>query len=538
MKSLLEVEDLTIQVGNETLVSQVHFSVFPGECTAIVGESGSGKTLSCMTLLQLNPISFNYPSGCLQFDHSIAPHSSTLNPQHNDLKDLRGKKIGMIFQEPMSALNPTMKVGEQVAEGMIFLLNLSEEEAKKKVVSLFEEVKIPDPSIAFEKYPHEMSGGQRQRVMIAMALSCDPLIIIADEPTTALDVSVQKAVLSLLKEIQEKRRIGLIFISHDLAVVKDIAQHVYVMQKGRVVESGKAANILDNPQHPYTKGLLACRPHGKKRGERLLTLNEVPQENKVHSAQKSNEIILAVKKLYKQYDQFLAVNDISFEILKGETLGLIGESGCGKTTLSRMVMGLLPMSSGEILWKNQLLTHAQLPFPKIHRKNIQMIFQDPFASLNPKLTIQDILTEPMRIHGIGSNAAHRTELAIHWLEKVGMPHPNQCLSKYPHHFSGGQRQRIVIARALACEPELIICDESVAALDVSVQAQVLNLLNDLKAELSLTFLFISHDLHVVKYMSDRVMVMQKGRIVEIGDTDEVFDHPKNDYTKSLLASVI
>ncbi len=538
MKSLLEVEDLTIQVGNETLVSQVHFSVFPGECTAIVGESGSGKTLSCMTLLQLNPTSFNYPSGCLQFDHSIAPHSSTLNPQHNDLKDLRGKKIGMIFQEPMSALNPTMKVGEQVAEGMIFHLNLSEEEAKKKVVSLFEEVKIPDPSIAFEKYPHEMSGGQRQRVMIAMALSCDPLIIIADEPTTALDVSVQKAVLSLLKEIQEKRRIGLIFISHDLAVVKDIAQHVYVMQKGRVVESGKAANILDNPQHPYTKGLLACRPHGKKRGERLLTLNEVPQENKVHSVQKSNAIILAVKKLYKQYDQFLAVNDISFEILKGETLGLIGESGCGKTTLSRMVMGLLPMSSGEILWKNQLLTHAQLPFPKIHRKNIQMIFQDPFASLNPKLTIQDILTEPMRIHGIGSNAAHRTELAIHWLEKVGMPHPNQCLSKYPHHFSGGQRQRIVIARALACEPELIICDESVAALDVSVQAQVLNLLNDLKAELSLTFLFISHDLHVVKYMSDRVMVMQKGRIVEIGDTDEVFDHPKNDYTKSLLASVI
>jgi peptide/nickel transport system ATP-binding protein len=538
MKSLLEVEDLTIQVGNETLVSHVHFSVFPGECTAIVGESGSGKTLSCMTLLQLNPTSFNYPSGCLQFDHSIAPHSSTLNPQHNDLKDLRGKKIGMIFQEPMSALNPTMKVGEQVAEGMIFLLNLSEEEAKKKVVSLFEEVKIPDPSIAFEKYPHEMSGGQRQRVMIAMALSCDPLIIIADEPTTALDVSVQKAVLSLLKEIQEKRRIGLIFISHDLAVVKDIAQHVYVMQKGRVVESGKAANILDNPQHPYTKGLLACRPHGKKRGERLLTLNEVPQENKVHTAQKSNEIILAVKKLYKQYDQFLAVNDISFEILKGETLGLIGESGCGKTTLSRMVMGLLPMSSGEILWKNQLLTHAQLPFPKIHRKNIQMIFQDPFASLNPKLTIQDLLTEPMRIHGIGSNAAHRTELAIHWLEKVGMPHPNQCLSKYPHHFSGGQRQRIVIARALACEPELIICDESVAALDVSVQAQVLNLLNDLKAELSLTFLFISHDLHVVKYMSDRVMVMQKGRIVEIGDADEVFDHPKNDYTKSLLASVI
>lgn len=538
MKSLLEVEDLTIQVGNETLVSQVHFSVFPGECTAIVGESGSGKTLSCMTLLQLNPTSFNYPSGCLQFDHSIAPHSSTLNPQHNDLKDLRGKKIGMIFQEPMSALNPTMKVGEQVAEGMIFHLNLSEEEAKKKVVSLFEEVKIPDPSIAFEKYPHEMSGGQRQRVMIAMALSCDPLIIIADEPTTALDVSVQKAVLSLLKEIQEKRRIGLIFISHDLAVVKDIAQHVYVMQKGRVVESGKAANILENPQHPYTKGLLACRPHGKKRGERLLTLNEVPQENKVHSVQKSNAIILAVKKLYKQYDQFLVVNDISFEILKGETLGLIGESGCGKTTLSRMVMGLLPMSSGEILWKNQLLTHAQLPFPKIHRKNIQMIFQDPFASLNPKLTIQDILTEPMRIHGIGSNAAHRTELAIHWLEKVGMPHPNQCLSKYPHHFSGGQRQRIVIARALACEPELIICDESVAALDVSVQAQVLNLLNDLKAELSLTFLFISHDLHVVKYMSDRVMVMQKGRIVEIGDTDEVFDHPKNDYTKSLLASVI
>jgi len=538
MKSLLEVADLTIQVGNETLVSQVHFSVFPGECTAIVGESGSGKTLSCMTLLQLNPIQFNYPSGSLLFDVSIAQNTTPFSPDHAALKDLRGRKIGMIFQEPMSALNPTMKVGKQVAEGIITHLHLSEEEAKKKVISLFEEVKIPDPINAFEKYPHEMSGGQRQRVMIALALSCDPLIIIADEPTTALDVSVQKAVLSLLKEIQSKRGIGLIFISHDLAVVKDIAHHVYVMQKGKVVESGNASSVLENPQHPYTQGLLACRPHGKKRGERLFTLNEIRQEKVSSSSKKSDEIILAVKNLHKQYDRFLAVNPLSFEIFKGETLGLIGESGCGKTTLSRMLMGLLPMSSGEIFWKNQLLTRPDLPFAKVHRKKIQMIFQDPFASLNPKLTIQEILTEPMQIHGIGSNASHRKELAMQWLDKVGMPNPADCLAKYPHHFSGGQRQRVVIARALACEPELIICDESVAALDVSVQAQVLNLLNDLKAELSLTYLFISHDLHVVKYMADRVMVMQKGRIVEIGEADEVFENPKNDYTKSLLASVI
>ncbi len=538
MTALLEVKDLTIQVGNKTLVDHVRFQVLPGKCTAIVGESGSGKTLSCMSLLQLNPLQFEYPHGTLEFDEVITNNTAKLIPTDPQLISLRGRKIGMIFQEPMSALNPTMKVGEQVSEGMKIHLRLSNKEAKKKVMHLFQEVKIPNPETAYDKYPHEMSGGQRQRVMIAMALSCDPMILIADEPTTALDVSVQKAVLLLLKEIQLQRNIGMLFISHDLAVVKSIADQICVMQNGKVVEQGNASEVLHHPQHPYTKGLLACRPQGKKKGERLITLSETDTTQIQKFKTITTETILKVIGLSKKYGDFTAVHPVTFEIPKGQTLGLVGESGCGKTTLSRMLIGLLPMTSGEIRWRGNVLTNTHQPFLKSQRKNIQMIFQDPFASLNPKLTIGDILIEPMQIHNIGKNKKERIEKAVFWLTKVGMPNPLDCLQKYPHHFSGGQRQRIVIARALACEPQLIICDESVAALDVSVQAQVLNLLNDLKSEFGLTYLFISHDLHVVRYMSDAVMVMQKGKIVEMGAVDEVFDHPKNDYTKSLLAAVI
>jgi peptide/nickel transport system ATP-binding protein len=383
-----------------------------------------------------------------------------------------------------------------------------------------------------------MSGGQRQRVMIAMAISCEPQILIADEPTTALDVSVQKAVLMLLREIQVQRKMGLIFISHDLSVVREIANHICVMQRGEIVEQGGAKAVLDHPQHPYTQGLLACRPQGKRKGERLTTLSDHAVNTHPVQPLPSMEVILKVNQLTKRYDRFTAVDSASFEIRKGETLGLIGESGCGKTTLSRMLMGLLPITSGSVEWKGAAFMDAQTGFPKSKRKYVQMVFQDPFSSLNPKLKVGDLLMEPMEIHGIGKNAAERRQRAMEWLKKVGMPDPEGSMEKYPHSFSGGQRQRIVIARALASEPELLICDESVAALDVSVQAQVLNLLNDLKAELGLTFLFISHDLHVVRYMSDRVMVMQKGKLVEQGETESVFTHPQNEYTKTLFDAAI
>ena len=336
MTALLEVKDLTIQVGNRTLVDHVRFQVLPGKCTAIVGESGSGKTLSCMSLLQLNPLQFEYPFGTLEFDEVITNNTAKLIPTDPQLISLRGRKIGMIFQEPMSALNPTMKVGEQVSEGMKIHLRLSNKEAKKKVMHLFQEVKIPNPETAYDKYPHEMSGGQRQRVMIAMALSCDPMILIADEPTTALDVSVQKAVLLLLKEIQLQRNIGMLFISHDLAVVKSIADQICVMQNGKVVEQGNASEVLHHPQHPYTKGLLACRPQGKKKGERLITLSETDTTQIQKFKTITTETILKVIGLSKKYGDFTAVHPVTFEIPKGQTLGLVGESGCGKTTLSRM----------------------------------------------------------------------------------------------------------------------------------------------------------------------------------------------------------
>jgi peptide/nickel transport system ATP-binding protein len=539
MNPLLSVEKLSIEYRGNALVNEVSFTVWPGKCTAIVGESGSGKTLSCLTIMQLNPPQFHYPTGQLIFHEGMDAAAQSYSPKDEAITRFRGKKIGMIFQEPMSALNPTMRVGDQVAEAIMFHESISSKAAKDRVIALFNEVKIPFPEKAFDKYPHEMSGGQRQRVMIAMALSCEPSIVIADEPTTALDVSVQKAVLELLKEILEKRNIGLVFISHDLAVVKSIAQTICVMKKGQIVEQGEVNQVLHFPQHPYTQGLLACRPNGKKKGERLATLGEALSDLQIKkNSIQQEEVVLKANKLVKNYDSFQAVREVSFEIKKGETLGLIGESGCGKTTLSRMLMGLLPVSSGEVYWKNELLTARGHVFPKKRRRQIQMVFQDPFSSLNPKITIGSLLMEPMEIHQIGKNKQDRWQRAVQWLERVGLTDPAEAMEKFPHSFSGGQRQRIVIARALASEPELLICDESVAALDVSVQAQVLNLLNDLKEELQLTYLFISHDLHVVRYMSDRVMVMQKGEIVEMGPVDDVFESPQNEYTKTLVAAAI
>lgn len=558
--ALLKVDNLGISFRSERginkAVEHISFEVHAGKTIAIVGESGSGKSVSSLSVLQLlqkNKAIFD--SGIFQFDNSIIENNHTdVKPQDDVLKELRGKSIAMIFQEPMTSLNPVMTCGEQIAEMLRQHKHLSANDARNRTIELFNEVKLPRASEMFDQYPHQLSGGQRQRVMIAMAISCEPKILIADEPTTALDVTVQNSILELLQSLQKKYNMGMIFITHDLGVVADIADDIVVMQRGKIVEKGKANDVLNHPQHPYTKGLLACRPVMGQKVERLKTVADFLQEEKevvTFSSPNSpkisdKEIILDVKKLFKIYESsngifkktnsvVKAVNDVSFQISKGETLGLVGESGCGKTTLSRMLLGLIPASEGQIIFKGKDLCSLSKSEMREMRKEMQIIFQDPYSSLNPKHTIGDSIMEPMMTFGLFESHKQREQKAIELLEKTGLG--AEHLKRYPHEFSGGQRQRIVIARALACEPSFVVCDEAVSALDVSVQAQVLNLLNDLKRDYSLTYLFISHDLSVVYHISDRIMVMNKGGVEEIGTYDEVFLHPKSEYTKRLLEAV-
>ncbi len=558
--ALLKVDNLGISFRSERginkAVEHISFEVHAGKTIAIVGESGSGKSVSSLSVLQLlqkNKAIFD--SGIFQFDNSIIENNHTdVKPQDDVLKELRGKSIAMIFQEPMTSLNPVMTCGEQIAEMLRQHKHLSTNDARKRTIELFNEVKLPRASEMFDQYPHQLSGGQRQRVMIAMAISCEPKILIADEPTTALDVTVQNSILELLQSLQKKYNMGIIFITHDLGVVADIADDIVVMQRGKIVEKGKANDVLNHPQHPYTKGLLACRPVMGQKVERLKTVADFLQEEKeavTFSSPSSpkisdKKIILDVKNLFKIYESsngifkktnsvVKAVNDVSFQISKGETLGLVGESGCGKTTLSRMLLGLIPASEGQIIFKGKDLCSLSKSEMREMRKEMQIIFQDPYSSLNPKHTIGDSIMEPMMTFGLFESHKQREQKAIELLEKTGLG--AEHLKRYPHEFSGGQRQRIVIARALACEPSFVVCDEAVSALDVSVQAQVLNLLNDLKRDYSLTYLFISHDLSVVYHISDRIMVMNKGGIEEIGTYDEVFLHPKSEYTKRLLEAV-
>jgi len=557
---LLSVDDLSIsfrwEQGVNIAVEHVSFEVHEGKTVAIVGESGSGKSVSSLSVLQLlqkNKAIFD--SGIFHFDNSIIESNQTdVKPQDDVLKELRGKSIAMIFQEPMTSLNPVMTCGEQVAEMLRQHKHLSTSEARKRTIELFNEVKLPRAEEMLDQYPHQLSGGQRQRVMIAMAISCEPKILIADEPTTALDVTVQNSILELLQSLQKKYNMGIIFITHDLGVVADIADDIVVMQRGKIVEKGKATDILNQPQHPYTKGLLACRPMMGQKVERLKTVADFLQEKKeavtvssfISPKISDKEIILDVKNLFKIYESLnsifkktnsvvKAVNDVSFQISKGETLGLVGESGCGKTTLSRMLLGLIPASEGQIIFKGKDLCSLSKSEMRDMRKEMQIIFQDPYSSLNPKHTIGDSIMEPMMTFGLFESSKQREQKAIELLGKTGLG--AEHLKRYPHEFSGGQRQRIVIARALACEPSFVVCDEAVSALDVSVQAQVLNLLNDLKRDYSLTYLFISHDLNVVYHISDRIMVMNKGGIEEIGTYDEVFLHPKSEYTKRLLEAI-
>jgi peptide/nickel transport system ATP-binding protein len=520
--NMLEVKDLKISfLRNKQwheVVKGISFNVQRGETLAIVGESGSGKSVTSLAIMGLLDKKKSKIEGNIDFE---------------------GKRISMIFQEPMTALNPVMKCGKQMMETGI---------SKEKCLSLFEEVLLPDVQKAFNSYPHQLSGGQRQRVMIAMALALEPDILIADEPTTALDVTVQKAVLDLMKQLQKKYNIGIIFITHDLGVVHQIADKVAVIYKGEIVEEASNEEIFSNPQNPYTKGLLASRPPLDKRPKRLSTVSDflnqradnqeietkIERENK-HQSIYSHTPLLQAKNLHIQYGKFIAIPSLSFDLYKGETLGLVGESGCGKSTLGYSLMNLIENAKGEIYFENRLISNLKKKDLKQLRKEIQIIFQDPYSSLNPRLTIGRAIEEVLVVHKIEKDKNKRKEMVMEMLEKVGLE--REHYERYPHEFSGGQRQRIGIARALILKPKLIICDESVSALDVSVQATVLNLLNDLKKEFQLTYIFISHDLAVVKYMSDRMMVMRKGEIEQIGEADEIYTNPQTQYTKTLISSI-
>ncbi|WNW01148.1 ABC transporter ATP-binding protein [Tenacibaculum sp. HL-MS23] len=549
---MLQVKNLEISFKNAPPVIQnITFSLQQTEILSIVGESGSGKSVTSLAILGLLP-NFAAIKGEVLFNDQ-----NLLTYTNKEFQKIRGSKIGMIFQEPMSSLNPTLSCGFQVSEALQQHTSLSKDEIKEEVISLFKKVKLPRPESIFNSYPHQISGGQKQRVVIAMAIACKPKILIADEPTTALDVTVQKEIILLLKELQEEYKMGIIFISHDLALVSEIADNVIVMHKGKIIEQGKAVDLFIHPKENYTKALINSKPNTKKRFKILPTVTDFINDT-VNTSLYSNEErdefhqkiynqppLLEIKNLHKNFISnaswfskptvVKAVNNVSFKIYEGETLGLVGESGCGKTTLSRTILQLENASSGEIIYNGVDITKLSKSAFKKLRKEIQIIFQDPFSSLNPRITVGNAILEPMKVHNILSSSKERKEYVYNLLEKVGLKKAH--FYRYPHEFSGGQRQRIGIARTIALQPKLIICDESVSALDVSVQAQVLNLLNQLKAEFNFTYIFISHDLSVVKYMADQLVVMNNGRIEEVADADEIYNNPKTNYTKTLIAAV-
>lgn len=564
-KPLLQVKNLSVHFGNSIAVNDISFAVLPGELVAIVGESGSGKSVTSLSLLQLLPKQAVI-KGELLFSKENSLPVNLLQLDEKAIRSVRGKDISMIFQEPMTSLNPVFTCGKQVMEAIQLHQNVNAQIALQKTIELFQKVHLPHPAQIIHRYPHQLSGGQKQRVMIAMAMSCNPCLLIADEPTTALDVTVQKTILELTKELQQQNGMSVILVTHDLGLVADIADKVIVMYKGSIVEQGDASQILQNPQHDYTKALLQCRPSLHKKGERLPVIDLAPgsgfrvssvsEEERKHESQNEKkqptpltskpEPVLQVRdlKVYypgersffkKKAEPFKAVDGVSFSVSKGETLGLVGESGCGKTTLGRAILQLVPAASGKIILDGKDL--LKMPAKEITalRKDLQIVFQDPYGSLNPRITIGDAIAEPILVHNIETSNRKRKDKVVELLEKVNLK--AEHFNRYPHQFSGGQRQRICIARALALHPSFLIFDESVSALDVSVQAQVLNLLNDLKEEFQFTSVFISHDLSVVRYICDRIMVMQKGKIVEEGIAEEVYFNPKQEYTKRLIDAV-
>lgn len=553
---LISIKDLVLSFGNKKKKTEVlhtiSFDVFENEILGIVGESGSGKSVTSLALMGLLPKKQANLSGEILFQGN-----DLLKYDEKKFRKIRGSEIAMIFQEPMSALNPSLKCGFQVSEILMLHLNMNASEAKKETISLFEKVKLPRPNEIYNSYPHQISGGQMQRVMIAMAIACKPKLLIADEPTTALDVTVQKEIISLLKSIQKETKMAMLFISHDLSLVSEIADRVLVMYKGNIVESATTEEIFKNPQNEYTKALLASRPSLNVRLAELPTIASIadksfkPREIKAtERAKKHKQIytqspILEIVNLEKYYfsnvglfaktEVVKAVDNVSFSVFEGETLGLVGESGCGKSTLGKTILQLEKATAGSIKYRGKELTTLSKTDIRNLRKEIQIIFQDPFSSLNPRLMIGEALMEPMEVHGLGKNKKERRERVISLLDRVGLD--ETYFYRYPHELSGGQRQRVGIARTVIVEPKLVICDESVSALDISVQAQVLNLLNELKNDYGFTYIFISHDLAVVKYMSDQLLVMNKGKIEELGDADEIYENPQTEYSKKLIQAI-
>jgi len=554
---ILRVENLSISFLQEKkwneVIHSISFEVFPNEIVGIVGESGSGKSVSSLAVMGLLPKNVSdLNTGSIHFKNE-----NITNYSEKAFQKIRGKKVSMIFQEPMSSLNPSINCGEQVAEILETHTNLSKKEIKAEVLRLFDQVKLPDPITIYNKYPHQISGGQKQRVMIAMAIACKPEILIADEPTTALDVTVQQEIILLLKNLQQETGMSILFISHDLSLISEICDRILVMYKGEIVEQNSALNTFKHPEHIYTKALIASRPSLNIRLKRLPTIQDylsgtenaaaISHEERKEYLDKlyDQKPLLRVENVEKEYllktqlfkpnDYFKAVDNVSFKMYEGETLGLVGESGCGKSTLGNAILQLDPATKGQIFYRDKDITKLSKSELKELRKEIQIIFQDPFASLNPKITVGEAILEPMKVHKLYSNDKERKEKVLDLLNKVGLL--PEHYDRYPHEFSGGQRQRIGIARTMAVNPKLIICDESVSALDISVQAQVLNLLNDLKDNFGFTYLFISHDLAVVKYISDQIIVMNKGKIEEQNEADALIEHPQKPYTQKLINAI-
>ncbi len=557
VSKLLEVENLSIAFTSEgieeEIIHNISYELNTNEILGIVGESGSGKSVSTLAILGLLPKKISkITSGQILFAEEDL---TTLDQKA--FQKIRGNEIAMIFQEPMSSLNPSMTCGKQVLEILLQHTKLSKTKAKAEVLSLFEKVKLPLPKRIYKAYPHEISGGQKQRVMIAMAIACKPKVLIADEPTTALDVTVQKEIIQLLKQLQAEEGMSILFISHDLSLVSEIADRILVMYQGNIVEQGAVEAVFKTPKHTYTKALINSKPSMETRLQQLPTIDDfmndttdttmvTSEERAVHHQELySQPPLLEVINLEKEYvsksgwfskpESFMAVNKVSFKLYKGETLGLVGESGCGKSTLANAILQLDKASAGAILYNGVDITKLSKSQIRKLRKDIQIIFQDPYASLNPRLSVGQAILEPMKVHGIGTSQTDRKNRVMDLLKKVGLD--ETFYNRYPHEFSGGQRQRIGIARAIGLEPQLIICDESVSALDISVQAQVLNLLNNLKTNFGFTYIFISHDLAVVKYMADQLIVMNQGKIEELTDADEIYGNPQKDYTKKLIHAI-
>lgn len=559
--NIIQVRNLSVEFrtdeGTVRAVKGISFDIPRGKTVGLVGESGSGKSVTSLAAMRLIP----NPPGKITGGEILLNGQDLLKLTESQMRDIRGNKISMIFQEPMTSLNPVFTVGDQIAETLMLHQKLSKQAALAKSLDLMTQVGIPNPSERIKSYPHELSGGQRQRVMIAMAIACEPDVLIADEPTTALDVTIQKQILDLLADLQKKYQMSILFITHDLGVIADIADEVVVMYRGDIVEKGTTEQIFTSPKHPYTKGLLACRPSLERNPARLPVVSDfmtaegqeksfdvdiLKKQKQTRSVSDAQSVLLQIQNVKKHFplkkgffggvqSWVKAVDDVSLNVRKGRTLGLVGESGCGKTTLGRTILRLVEPTDGKILYNGTDITGLDREAMRAMRRKMQIIFQDPYASLNPRMTVGAALMEPMIIHGLGESRAERLEMAGELMKKVGLD--RAMLNRYPHEFSGGQRQRICIARALAVKPEFIICDESVSALDVSIQAQILNLLLDLQEEMHLTYVFISHDLAVVKFISDEVAVMYNGKVVEMNDAVGIYEAPQHDYTKKLLSAI-